>query len=78
MIVAGGLEANNHWSAGSAEQLDKAIALGARIGHRKAAPTIMTRRLDQHLIARLGDVDRYQHRTGSHMLFSGHGRSISR
>jgi len=51
--------------------------IGAGVEHRQPPPAALTWDFDEHLVAGLGDVDRYQRDLGWRRLVRGHGRSVS-
>jgi hypothetical protein len=60
MIVAGRFETDQHRCGGSTKIISQALKIFGGIGHSKSLPTRRSGRLDQHVVAILGDVDRYQ------------------
>lgn len=51
--------------------------VGPLIEDRKAPASRATRYLQQNLIARLGNIDGYQHTVVGSKILSGHGRAIA-
>ncbi len=77
MVVPRRLEPAGHRTGEFREQGDKAIMLGPGVEHRQPAPAGITRDLDQHLVAGLGDIDRHENDAIGNRIRLGHGRSIS-
>ena len=65
MVVAGRLEPADDRLAEAGQQVDQAIVLGPGVEHRQAPAAGMAWDLDQHLVAGLGDIDRYENAPGS-------------
>ncbi len=78
VIVAGRLEADNDRSSDRGKLLGEAIVirLGCEHCHASASPALGA--LDEHLLAVLRHIDRYQHSPGGCRTKLGHGRSASK
>ena len=73
MVVAGGLERADDRSAEGPKDGDEPVVLGPGVENRQAPPAMMRRGFDEHLVACLGDIDRYQNGMIGNRLSIGHG-----
>ncbi|EXL04975.1 hypothetical protein BG36_09575 [Aquamicrobium defluvii] len=64
MIVACRFEAADHRSAIRLQKFDQTIMLRTAVENRQPATTFMVWSFDENFIARLGDIDCYQHCIG--------------
>lgn len=77
MIIAGGLEPADDRLIEFCELRNETVVVSALVEDRKAPAPWASWYLQQNLIARLGNIDGYQHTVVGSKIMSGHGRAIS-
>ena len=78
VVVAGRLEADDDGSADRGELFGEPVIIRLGREHRHAPATSALGPLDEHLLAVLGHIDRYQHGAGRYRRGLGHDRSASK
>ena len=76
MIVAGRFECTDDSSIITGKRRDEPIVLSTRVQNGQPTTALIRIDFNKDLVARLGDVDRYEHGIIRDRLSDGHGRSL--
>lgn len=60
MVVPGRLKANDHGTIEAGQPFQEAVVLRPAVQHGQSDTTCLTGDLDQHVVARLRNIDGYQ------------------
>src|SRR5262249_12904424 len=73
VIVAGWLEADDHWLAEAGQGVDQAVVFCATVEHGQSTSAHARSRINENFMTVLGDVDAYKRRLRRRKLLRGHG-----